>query len=86
MFASPEILRNVDGNVAPMVEMREGRLKGVIGGDAFDAVRPQVCGEVDRTWKEIKEREQTRQKRAYGETNWFSGNLHSRGNKSAFRG
>lgn len=88
MFADPEILRPLDPNaMATSVQMQEGRMKDVIEDSIWDSVRPQVSREVERTWKEMKEKEQTRQKRAYGETNWFSGGLgRSRGHKSAFRG
>jgi hypothetical protein len=88
MFADPEILRALDTNtMAESVHMQEGRMKDVINASVWDSVRPQVCREVERTWKEMKEKEQARQKRAYGETSWFSGHLgRSRGYKSAFRG
>eukprot|EP00980_Cylindrotheca_fusiformis_P027193 scaffold19324_cov152-Cylindrotheca_fusiformis.AAC.8 len=88
LFADPEVLRNLDVNtMMASVQMQEGRMKGVVDSSVWHNVRPQVCREVERAWKEMKEREQTRQKRAYGETNWFSGHLgRPRGHKSAFRG
>jgi len=88
MFADPEVLTVLDTNApASPVHMQEGRLKGLIQGPAWDAIRPQVRRELERTWRTIQDQEQKRQKRAFGETNWYSGNLgRSRGYKSAFRG
>jgi len=88
MFADPEVLTVLDTNApASSAHMQQGRLKDLIQGPAWDAIRPQVRQELERTWKAIKEHELKRQKRSFGETNWYSGNLgRSRGYKSAFRG
>lgn len=87
MFADPEVLTVLDTNAPAVAHMQQGRLKDLIQGPAWDAIRPQVARELERTWKAIKENELKRQKRSYGETNWYSGNLgRSRGYKSAFRG
>jgi len=88
MFADPDVLTVLDTNApASSAHMQQGRLKDLIKGPAWDAIRPQVRREIERTWKAIKEKEQKRQKRSFGETNWYSGNLgRSGGYKSAFRG
>ncbi|KAL3940113.1 MAG: hypothetical protein SGBAC_005274 [Bacillariaceae sp.] len=88
MFADPEVLTVLDTNVpVSSAHMQQGRLKDLIPGPAWGAIRPQVRQEIERTWKAVKEQEQNRQKRSFGETNWYSGNLgRSRGYKSAFRG
>ncbi|CAJ1956519.1 unnamed protein product [Cylindrotheca closterium] len=88
MFADPEVLSVLDTNVPiSSAHMQQGRLKDLIQGPAWDAIRPQVRQEMERCLKAIKEHEQKPQKRSFGETNWYSGNLgRSRGYKSAFRG
>jgi hypothetical protein len=86
LFADYQILSPLMDDGTTTAQIREGRLKDVIGQSAWDAIRPQVRSEVERGWKLIKEKEQSRQKRAYGESNWFSGSLRSKGYKSAFRG
>lgn len=68
----------------------DGRLKYVIGKSAWEAIRPQVVGEIRRSWEEKQEKERRRiEKRSFSnDALWYTGLNHRKGvsQKSAFRG
>ena len=93
MFVDPDILMSLDRKfessaALPSAPKQQGRLKSIIDSAAWQSIQPQVFSCIERTWRDVNEKEKRRrEKRAYSDTNWFSGrSLQSKGYKSAFRG
>jgi hypothetical protein len=91
LFADQSILMGGENmeNSAPLAFGQEGRLKEIIDRSAWEAVRPQVTREVQRSWKEKQDKERRRkEKRSLSSDSALFSGIRRKGytQKSAFRG